>query len=183
MVVSNQNCRCLGKTFFHLNAGHASISMIVHDFGMFGELKNILLLLHRYSQISAVSSNTQLDHPLQKRSSGNWLYATKNGPCKLQQGLVYVGPKVSSANPNCWPQLSCSWFDNLKNSKHYMFDLDEQSWMKNPGREKTPFGEVKAPFGQVKAPFGRVKAPFQNCMFCILCKAMAGNAFALPTAL
>ena len=64
-----------------------------------------------------------------------------------------------------------------------MFDLDEQSWMKNPGREKKPFGEVKAPFGQVKAPFGRVKAPFQNCMFCILCKAMAGNAFALPTAL
>ena len=55
--------------FFHLNAGHASISMIVHDFGMFGELKNVLL--HRYSQISAVCSNTQLDHPLQKRSSGN----------------------------------------------------------------------------------------------------------------
>ena len=55
----------LEKLCFHLNGGHASISMIVHDCGMFGELKN--MLLHRYSQISAVFSNTQLDHLLQKR--------------------------------------------------------------------------------------------------------------------
>ena len=51
----------------------------------------------------------------------------------------YVVPWVSSANPNCWPQLSCYWFDNLKNSKHYIYiyymcvwfgrtKLDEKSW-------------------------------------------------------